>query len=347
MANSFNRFAIERAWPELEMEAVVASQKVILLTGTNSGQRTLEQGLPSPWSTALERGHTLVSSIASGPDILICVDWNRMCRRLVVEAGRKSIKTVLIALEPSTVLPENSSPRVRKLFDRVLEVGRPNSLPSIPWPQTWHVVPDLGRLRHPKRVVMIQSAKLSFVRGQLYGLRASLASTVEFVDVYGHDWDEGLTRRVVRVFLEFIRALRSNAALDPDAFRTAFLQPRNNLGPVESKIETMKSYKVAIVIENSQEYMSEKFFDALFSGCIPVYVGPNLAPFGIPENLYVRADASLPSLAESINSAFEMDYLAWLAHCQSFLSNRGVREFWEEVSVNRRLLEEALGDHSH
>lgn len=318
--------------------------KTILFTGTNAGQRTLGQGLASPWQTALENGYVVTSffSSALSPDILICVDWNRSCRSLVLAARRKSIKTVLIVLEPSIVLPDNSSPRVRGLFDLVLEVGRPFSRPFSPWPQTWHEPPKSGTSRDNKRAVMIQSAKQSFVAGQLYGLRASFAHTNNNLDVFGHDWQEPLTRRTLRVAVELIRAFTSKMPVDLSALRTSFLKPKNYLGPVENKFTTMSEYRVAIVIENSQEYMSEKFFDALFSGCIPVYVGPKLEAFGIPSNLYIQADANKRSLSQAMDRAFEIDYSAWITRCQSFLANSETKQFWEEGRVNQRLLDKAL-----
>ena len=104
----------------------------------------------------------------------------------------------------------------------------------------------------------------------------------------------------------------------------------------------MSEYRVAIVIENSQEYMSEKFFDALFSGCIPVYVGPNLEAFGIPSNLYIQADANSSSLSLAMDRAFEINYSAWMIRCQSFLANSETKQFWEEGRVNQRLLDKAL-----
>ena len=320
------------------------SHRTILFTGTNTGQRTLGQGLASPWLTALENGYVVKSSFSSGssPDILICVDWNRSCRRLVLAARRKTIKTVLIVLEPSIVFPDNSSPRVRGLFDLVLEVGRPFSRPSLPWPQTWHEPPQGGHSRDDKRAVMIQSAKHSFVAGQLYGLRASFAHTNRKLDVFGHDWQEPYTRRTLRVVVELLRAVTSKMPIDLSALRTSFLKPRNYLGPVENKFTTMSKYRVAIVIENSQEYMSEKFFDALFSGCIPVYVGPNLTAFGIPANLYIQADANNSSLSLAMDRAFEIDYSAWIIRCQSFLANSETKQLWEEGQVNQRLLDKAL-----
>jgi hypothetical protein len=48
----------------------------------------------------------------------------------------------------------------------------------------------------------------------------------------------------------------------------------NYLGPCEDKIKTMSRYKYAIVFENTADcYTSEKYWDAIQAGCVPLYRG--------------------------------------------------------------------------
>ena len=49
-----------------------------------------------------------------------------------------------------------------------------------------------------------------------------------------------------------------------------------------SKVDTLKRYKFCVTIENSvsRDYVSEKVYDALLAGCVPVYYGaPNVADY--------------------------------------------------------------------
>lgn len=58
-----------------------------------------------------------------------------------------------------------------------------------------------------------------------------------------------------------------------------------------TKIETLRRYPFAIAFENAIEpdYVTEKIFDALLAGAIPVYLGaPNVAEF-VPEGCYIDA----------------------------------------------------------
>ena len=46
----------------------------------------------------------------------------------------------------------------------------------------------------------------------------------------------------------------------------------------------MRRYKFCVAMENSirQDYMTEKLWDGLIAGCIPIYLGNNNAPHIVP-----------------------------------------------------------------
>ena len=90
-------------------------------------------------------------------------------------------------------------------------------------------------------------------------------------------------------------------------------------------------------------FTSEKLFDAFFARCIPVYVGAELEPFGIPDSLYVRASPSQESVSEAISFALSMDYESWRSKVDAFLEDPQTREKWDGKSATRRILQLALG----
>jgi hypothetical protein len=57
------------------------------------------------------------------------------------------------------------------------------------------------------------------------------------------------------------------------------------MGPVEDKLKTLRQYRFALIIENSDEYVSEKIVDALLAGVVPLYVGAELSRFGFPDGI--------------------------------------------------------------
>jgi hypothetical protein len=70
---------------------------------------------------------------------------------------------------------------------------------------------------------------------------------------------------------------------------------RNKVLPVdrgrETKLETIARYKFTIAIENTftQDYVTEKFFDPLVVGSLPVYLGaPNIDDFAPGDHCFIK-----------------------------------------------------------
>jgi hypothetical protein len=89
----------------------------------------------------------------------------------------------------------------------------------------------------------------------------------------------------------------------------------------ETLLSLTARYKFALVLENSlaEDYVSEKFFNALSSGSVPVYRGaPNIATFAPADHCFINAaDFAGPAeLAAYLNWLNEHDdaypeYLTW------------------------------------
>ncbi|XP_009391356.2 glycoprotein 3-alpha-L-fucosyltransferase A-like isoform X1 [Musa acuminata AAA Group] len=79
---------------------------------------------------------------------------------------------------------------------------------------------------------------------------------------------------------------------------------RNRDGNVE-KVETLKRYKFSLAFENSNEedYVTEKFFQSLVAGTVPVVIGaPNIQDFApSPDSiLHIKEISDIDSVAKSI-----------------------------------------------
>ena len=61
----------------------------------------------------------------------------------------------------------------------------------------------------------------------------------------------------------------------------------------ESKINLYKQYKFVIAFENAcaTDYVTEKFFDPLIAGAVPIYLGaPNINEFAPGEHCFIHAN---------------------------------------------------------
>jgi len=79
-----------------------------------------------------------------------------------------------------------------------------------------------------------------------------------------------------------------------------------------SLMEVMARYKFALTLENSiaEDYVSEKFFEALAAGAVPIYRGaPNIDMYAPGENCFINARdfSSLEELAAHLNRLDEDD----------------------------------------
>jgi hypothetical protein len=312
----------------------------ILFIGKNHSHALRDSDPRSFKSVARTQGHSIAESLSDLPDIVICVDFEKGVLSTVEAARKISIPSVLIAHEPAVVIPQHSKASVRRLFDKVIEVGRPDSVPVLKWPQLW-VDPNLNSQRLD-RAVVVNADKWSFVKGQLYCLRAAVISRGQNIDTYGHGWDRPTGVRLAHLMFNFFRAISSFSLPSLKGVRFALSSPMSFRGVAVDKIQVMSEYKVALVIENSEELMTEKLFDSWFAGCIPVYVGPDLEPFGIPSSLFIRCKSpTAEEVSARIAEALKVDHRGFLRNVQLFLADSGTKD-WAAPFASQKVLETAI-----
>lgn len=252
----------------------------------------------------------------------------------------------LIVREPRQVHPFAHTRVIQKLFGHIFRLGTYNygSDDLTPWPYTSTQSAPIqvpGQRRRLQAVAAIAAWRVSFIRGALYDLRAEAFSGLD-VDTFGRGWDAPLASKFKEVLAQLFNGLRWPQQLSLGSGKQIFSRPRNFLGEAADKKEILGTYKASLVIENSRDYMSEKVLDALTAGSIPVYVGPDLSPFGIPDSLVVICEPNMESLSLGIDYALGMDYDAWRVELDSWLrsdmGNRCVSEelLWRELCLEIR-----------
>ncbi|WP_449039611.1 glycosyltransferase family 10 domain-containing protein, partial [Parabacteroides goldsteinii] len=102
----------------------------------------------------------------------------------------------------------------------------------------------------------------------------------------------------------------------------------------ESKINLYKQYKFVIAFENAcaTDYVTEKFFDPLIAGAVPIYLGaPNINEFAPGEHCFIHANdfKSPKELADYIEECYnnEQEY-------QSFFQ-------WKQKDLRPQFIEKA------
>jgi hypothetical protein len=107
-------------------------------------------------------------------------------------------------------------------------------------------------------------------------------------------------------------------------------------GAVNSKNETLSRYRFAICYENARDitgYITEKIFDCLFAGCVPVYWGaPNIAKF-MPQECFIdrRDFDSYENIYRYLASMKKSEWEMYLKGIKKFLTSDAIKAFSPEA----------------
>lgn len=258
-------------------------------------------------------------------DALLVINWNPRFKRLLRKARKANKLAFLVATEPGSVIAQHRMDKFKANFYDVIEIGRARGPATICYFQDNHLDYFEKPLAERKsKTVAISANKSSFLKGELYGLRRKIYSTQFDLDVFGKEWERGYFWTGYMALRQLLAACRTPGRLTLRSLQFVFLFPRKNYGPVNNKIEAMSLYRQALVIENSEEYMSEKLLDAICAGCIPIYVGASPNDFDIPDNLVVSCSSEFEAVVSGIQRAGTVDYETWKIQARNWLSDPNV-----------------------
>jgi hypothetical protein len=246
---------------------------------------------------------------------------------------------VLVRQEPRMVLPKNYRLKNLAKFDQIVNVGRPidGVETNINWPQKIRLSPSIKFAKKQSKAVLINSNLISLDDDEMYSLRRILSYRSSDIDLYGYGWNKGIKSSIKALLIEIRRYIHKPLTIKIKGMRYYFRNQENYKGSVKNKNFTMEKYRIAIIIENSLGYVSEKIFDSFSAGCIPVYVGPDLKRYQIPIGLYIQADPSLDSVNKAIAQAKKTDYAKWLSDLEKWLNSNDCIEKWSEKTFLTRL----------
>ena len=111
-------------------------------------------------------------------------------------------------------------------------------------------------------------------------------------------------------------------------------------GPAKNKFEVLAKSRFCICFENAKDipgYITEKLFDSLFAGCVPVYWGePNIQNI-VPSACFIDFRQFLGSadpyrdLYQYISKMTEQDYLAYQEAGRQLLASPAFKPYSSEA----------------
>jgi hypothetical protein len=277
---------------------------------------------------------------------LIAYDWTPDAARLVASGARP---LALVSFEPPVIAWSLylDLPRLSRLFEHVFlfEGARARvgtcfhslafPLPCPPPEQTappWRERRFLAMVTSNKALPRVIDARRWLDRPREVSLKRALAA-LRYRPI-AHD------RYATRLAAIDAFADRADFDLYGEGWnqRHAAISPRQHAralrvyrGAVHDKLRTLGGYRFALAIENTRfpGYVSEKLFDCLFAGTIPVYDGAPDALRYVPPEAFV--DASLftdyAALEQFLREMTEADAQHYLGAGQSFLRSPAFERF--------------------
>lgn len=247
-------------------------------------------------------------------------------------------KKILLLFETEAIRPDNWNIKMHKKFDIIFTwndnfVGQGkyrkfNFSNKVPFN-----VQEISKRLDTKLCAMIAGNKSSNHPLELYSERLRAIEWFERehpndFDLYGTGWD-------LHTFVGFLRPLNRIAA-----FRRALCVQRPSYrGTVTSKFITYSMYRYAICYENIRDtpgYITEKIFDCLFAGCVPIYLGAsNIADY-IPRDCFIDRNNfdSYDELYDFITGMNEITYKSYVEAAIDFINEEKMIPFSAEYFAN-------------
>lgn len=231
----------------------------------------------------------------------------RLCRR-----GFGRLRSAQVILEPPATAPLTYSRYHKSPFGFRFAAShrwaRMIDGEAFTWPQRirgeWR---DANLDLPSKRAVFVGANKFSAARDCNYRLRRQvvnlLAESPDQCAVVGAGWTSSGGRQLVHGLRALAKSARFLAPLSLRQSLTVhghFPESEWILDPTDF----YRSARVVVVIENSNDYVSEKLFECLRIGVAPVYVGPDLEEFGLPHEVAIESPpdiVAIRSLLEKVS----------------------------------------------
>lgn len=288
----------------------------------------------------LQKHAFTISDDPLNADLFLALDFSLRDSTILTARKSKGNINILFRSEPRCVIPAAYRPKNLKNFDAVLSFGAKSHVPDREnWPQFWPsqeiTLENMGE--RSEKLVIVNANKISLNPTEMYSLRRNCMRDLSILQSYGEGWNRNFKIKFKTLIIEIRKNPMANIFRYPSHGKYWFKKWPEIESPVD-KQTVLRKHKYSLVIENDSDYMSEKLFDALFAGCLPIYVGPPTRDYGIPEDLVVQAEASVAGVMIAYQKAKQVDYADFVKRLQAWLSNQETRDAHSGESVFMRSL---------
>jgi alpha(1,3/1,4) fucosyltransferase len=288
-----------------------------------------------------QKGFRFKSSFNTKPentDVILYIDVPNVNDKFHPKFQKPDIKKFLWIWESPVIKPEGQKTESYYFFDKVFTYNR-NILNSVIINYSFDQKKILFPSYADKNIKsnLIASNRSSNDKNELYTYRNNLIkymnnSNIDF-RLYGKKWHNIVPSK--NIFDRLVNRFNLGKIYGSRA-------PKCFSGELLSKKKTIRSSVFTFCIENCVNddfYISEKFFDSIKYGSIPIYLGCEQVEKLLPKNCFIdlRAFDSFERLEEFMEFFTEDDYNKYRNDINNALSNGLFNDYDIEVNVDRFL----------
>lgn len=299
---------------------------------------------------------------------LVLFNHEKKAYRKFIKEGGAVGRAILIRLEPDTVYPAQYKKRIEQKYGLVISPGSCRNFELsesfIGWPYKYNLNPAKPSIKDPDlrlaldpidlddlfsienwkqrshKMVMIAGNKVSPIAASNYGIRRNLAKTVnsELLEIYGPLWNESIYKRTRHRLAVLVASLKQGTFPNlRQIYASLFTVYKTAKGPIPDKHMLLRDTQFNLVVENSNAIVTEKIFDALINGAIPIYIGPKLEEFGLPSQVAIEVAGCISKIESIIQSLTDEDVSIYLALMRNFISSDYFSLNWRSDEVYRKI----------
>jgi hypothetical protein len=284
-----------------------------------AGEAIFPFGTSGPWLKFKEnlikkRDDLVTQKFGQKIDALICHGYSK---NAIHEANKSKIakhKMVLVLWEPPIINPKLYSDEYLSNFGHIYapskEWAKKYNATYFNWPvgEIKNKFKDGNLKTRRNNAVIIQGNKINFLKGENYSLRrAVLFKSLQLensIILYGTEWEKLPSKQIVKAFVNYLLNIKNK--FSGNSFKYIKTKYPYYQGISKNKFITLEKYKICVVIENHNSYISEKIFDSLNSGCVTIYVGPNLVDYGLSKNMAIQSDPNPESILNILEKVMSL-----------------------------------------
>lgn len=310
--------------------------------------------------------YELVPEIES--NVLVSFNHHPKNYKLFLKKGGSRNRAILVRLEPDSVFPAQYTERITKKYGLIISPGAPlepfDEKDFIGWPYQIHLNPAEPTASDPslsailnleefaslftiqnweKRknlITLIAANKVSATSEANYELRRKLARTMpsSSFTLYGPLWKGPFWPKARHRLAVLFAALRQGSIPNlREIYGNLFQEYPTSCGPIQDKHILMQDSKFALIIENSKRIVTEKMFDAVINGAIPLYFGPDLKSVGLPPGIAIEISGGDEEIIAKTDIFDSSEIEAHLNRMLEFTRSKIFLDYWTCDAVYRRM----------